>query len=411
MCEDVRGICEGCQLRMKHRGALWYNSLRQRRRSGGRIMRPMVRWTTLLCLLIAGGCAWGPRAAKAPPAPVEITVASWNIEQFDAAGPDDRTFPTRTARHLEMIAETILRTGADVIGLQEIVGPEREGDPYALDQLVAEMNRLDAARGRPASWKGWPTKPPKHFSHIAMAWNDRTLELLGRVTSLWPLHSGYGKKGGASSKEDLRFPRIPLAARFRVRAAPENSFTMVVLHLKAGTTGLRGGLDTNDVRRRGEWEDLLRKWVLDPDAQGELCDRNLVIAGDMNEKASVIVSLMDEFGTGDDVKGRLVLDPSDFSDPAATLLFASGGLKAPRDYTYQGNSEKGEEDGGEKRTVDELWDRKKFMDQILISRSLADAWDGEYRIEYFEKAYPLSDHIHLSDHRPVCIRLRFPAGK
>jgi hypothetical protein len=371
----------------------------------------MVGWTTLLCLAIAGGCVSTLTAVKATPPPVEIAVASWNIEQFDAAGPDDKTFPTRSTRHIEMIAETILRTGADVIGLQEIMGPEREGDPYALVQLVAEMNRLDAARGRPASWKGWPTKPPRHFSHIAIAWNDRALELLGRVTLLWPLHSGYEKKGGASSKEKLRFPRIPLAARFRVRAAPENSFTMVVLHLKAGTTGLRGGLDTNDVRRRGEWEDLLRKWALDPGAQGELRDGNLVIAGDMNEKASVIVSLMDEFGTGDDVKGRLVLDPSDFSDPAATLLFTSGGLKAPRDYTFQGNSEKGEEDGEGKRPADELWDRKKFMDQILISRGLADAWDGEYRIEYFEKAYPLSDQIRLSDHRPVCIKLHFPAGK
>jgi hypothetical protein len=44
----------------------------------------------------------------------------------------------------------------------------------------------------------------------------------------------------------------------------------------------------------------------------------------------------------------------------------------------------------------------------LISRSLVDNWDEDFRIDYFEKRYPLKDHIHLSDHRPVSISLRFP---
>lgn len=330
------------------------------------------------------------------PATVEIGIASWNIEVFDAVGPFDRTFPTRDDRHLEMIAETILETGADVIGLQEVQGRR------SLVQLIAGLNRLESKKKSAFTWEGVSSRTRANNIHLALLWNSATLELLGEVTELEELSRGYGGDKVAS-KEELRFHRVPLAARFRVRAAPENEFTVIVLHLKASKTGLFGGLDVNDIRRRGEWEDLLRKWLLKPDAQGSLRDEDIIVLGDMNEAASNLTQLLDRFATGDDIRGSLILDPSDFPEGKSFLLFTSGGKEFPRDFTYQGNSEKGQGDSRE----DQLYWSKNFIDHILISRSLLDNWDGEFNIEYFELRYPLADHVHLSDHRPVSIKLNF----
>ncbi len=75
---------------------------------------------------------------------VNIGVASWNIERFDAVGPADHTFPKRDHRHLEMIAQTILETGADVIGLQEMISPQSSSAPSALEQLLSELNKQES---------------------------------------------------------------------------------------------------------------------------------------------------------------------------------------------------------------------------------------------------------------------------
>ncbi len=343
------------------------------------------------CFLLGAGT---PTEPKSPP--VEIGVASWNIEVFDGTGPTDRTFPTRTDRHLEMIAETILETGADVIGLQEIKGRR------SLVQLADAINRLERQKKTGGFWMAGSARTRVDHIHLAFLWNSSTLELLGEVTELKELSCGYDGER-VSSKEELRFHRVPLAARFRVKAAPENDFTVIVLHLKASKTGIFGGLDVNDIRRRGEWETLLRKWLLKPTAQGNLKDEDIVVLGDMNEAASNLAQLLDRHATGEDTRGRLILDPSDFSDEEAFLLFTSGDKEFPRDFTYQGNSEAGQGSSGE----DKLYWSKNFIDHILITRSLLDNWDGEFDIEYFELTHDLKDHVHFSDHRPVSIKLNF----
>jgi len=196
-----------------------------------------------------------------------------------------------------------------------------------------------------------------------------------------------------------------------VRKAPANDFTVIVLHLKARSTGISGGLDGNDRRRRGELEALLRQWLLKPESQGDLRDRDIIVLGDLNERSDVLVELLNTHGTGDDVCGRLILDPSDFSDSGAYLLFTSAALSFPRHFTFEANAEKGQRRrGGRSSENDYLSGYRNFIDHILISRSLLPAWNGEYDIEYFELRYPLSDHVRISDHRPVSIRLRFPAS-
>jgi hypothetical protein len=129
----------------------------------------------------------------------------------------------------------------------------------------------------------------------------------------------------------------------------------------------------------------------------------------MNEKAPVLVQLLDEYGTAPDVRGRFILDPSGFSDSRALMLFTDGLLKFPENYTYRGSIEKGQGWGEFSAEEDALTDYTNFLDHILLSRPLAARWDGEYSIDYFESRYPLEEHVHISDHRPVSIRLRFPA--
>lgn len=342
---------------------------------------------------------------------VDIGVASWNIELFDAVGPADHTFPKRDHRHLEMIAQTILETGADVIGLQEMISSKSSSAPSPLDQLLSELNKqeskLKGDKDLPEIWKGKAGKPTIGGMHMALIWNTKTLKLSGKVTELNRLKRGYGFGEPTGSKEELRFPRTPLAARFSVRSAPENDFTIIVLHLKARTDGLRGGLDTNDIRRRGEWEDLLRNWLMKPQIQETLKDPDIVVIGDMNENHSTIIELLDKYGTNDDVHNRLIKNAAEFSDPRALLLFTSGTKEFPY-FTFKWNGEKGEIGKyGELRKDMSHWDTK-FLDHILISRSLIDNWDNKFEIGYFEKRYPFKDHIRLSDHRPVSIRLSFP---
>jgi endonuclease/exonuclease/phosphatase family metal-dependent hydrolase len=363
----------------------------------------------VIFLLFVTASALRADEAKKTAVPVaEIGIASWNIERFDAVGPDDETFPRRSQRHLEMIAGTILETGTDVIGLQEIVPPRSASARSSLDQLIAELNKQEKVKkGTPGPlpiWTGQGGKEHVGDIYTAIVWNTRTLELLGKVTELTQLRRGYGSQSKAGSKEELRFPRIPLVARFRVRAAPENDFMVIVLHLKASSTGLYGGLDSNDIRRRGELEALLGDWLLKPHVQGELRDEDVIVLGDFNERNSVLVELLDKYGTRDDTRGRLILDASDFCDPRARFLFTSAASDSSMNYTFRHNSEKGERG----REDDRMSYYRNFLDHILISRSLLDYWDGNYWISYFEGYYPLKDHVHLSDHRPVNIFLRFP---
>lgn len=360
----------------------------------------------------AGALGTAPPAAVTPlPATdrgIEVGVASWNIELFDEAGPVDKSFPTRSRRHLEMIAETILGTGADVIGLQEVIGGR------SLDQLISELNRMDKKKerreSRTAVWRGVAGKTRPEQIHSAILWKETILELIGEVTELEELSWGHREGEGVASRDLLRFHRIPLAARFRVRAAPACDFTVIVIHLKSMDQGIDGYLDSNDRRRRGELEDFIRLWLLKPAAQGSLKDEDVIVLGDMNEKPLFLVQLLDEYGTAPDVRGRFILDPSGFSNPRALLLFADGFLEFPENYTYRGSIEKGQEWGEYSANEDALTDYTNFLDHILLSRSLASRWDGEYMIDYFESRYPLEDHVHLSDHRPVSIRLRFPSG-
>jgi len=362
-----------------------------------------------------------PADDKPPPEPasspesLRLGLATWNIEGFDGAGPKDDTPPTRSRRHLEMIARILLDTGAAVIGLQEINSVSEFSDVPPLEQILRALNKAEREGRKKSSpdpvWKGRVGEIEGVQQRVALLWNNETVEALG-VKELQELRVGYREMEESPELADLRFPRIPLVGRFRLRRLPDFDFNVIVLHLKAMRAGFDRELDVNDARRLGELEDLLFKWVLNPAAQGEWADRDIIILGDLNESGRNLVRLLDEFGTRPESGGILTLYPDALARGRTGFLLTGAGLRPPGDYTYQGNREKGEIDyRGKIYQEDTVFKQyRNVIDHILISTPLAGKWDGNCRIVYFEEKHGRADHVHLSDHRPVVISLFIPSG-
>ena len=375
----------------------------------------------LFVAFLLTGCGSRASSGKWVPAPtpplvpgrVSLGLTTWNLERFDGAGKGDETFPTRTSEQLSWMARILLDTHPDIIALQEISPRSPFSSRTPLEQLVAEMN----AQASPGDeWKGWGSADPgaeRLGGTVCLLWNSRTVERVA-FAELTGLRVGY-REGVRVPLEDLRFPRIPPAARFRSRRARDFDLTVIGVHLKASGGGFEDSLDANDIRRRGELEDLLGEWVLRPDRQGKLGDKDVVILGDFNERAVYLVRLLDQFGTRDDTRERLVRYPDALDPDRQSFLFAGDLTRSRKDYTWRGNAEAGQEKGwkGKEGIFEEdvTWARyTNVIDHVLISGSLVPLWDGEAPITYFEESFPLSEHVHFSDHRPVSVRFLLEAA-
>ena len=346
------------------------------------------------------------------PAYVELGLATWNIENFDGAGEGDTTIPTRSEQNLQQIASILLKTRAAIIGLEEIYQKSPFTDIPPTQRIVDALNKLEEERSgkkltRPV-WKWVMGETEGIPNNDAFLWNNEKVELL-EYRELKELRVGYTKV--RIPAEELRFPRIPLAARFRLRKVPDFDLLVIVLHLKARGSGFGPKLDTNDKRRRGEMENLYFKWIVKPELQGNLKDEDMVILGDLNETNRNLVDLLNEFGTRPESKGILTLSPDKLPTGRPGFLFTDADLSDHWDYSFMGNAQRGEVsryngniNNGDK--VSEDW--AKLIDHILISPSLVDNWDGECYIDYFERDYCIHDHVHFSDHRPMTIYLRVP---
>ncbi|MCX6349302.1 MAG: hypothetical protein NTV79_07375 [Candidatus Aureabacteria bacterium] len=342
------------------------------------------------------------------PGTLSLGITAWNIEGFDGAGDEDTTFPTRSDEDLKAMAKILLDTRPAVIGLEEINSFSEYTETPPFSRILAALNQAQQERGGGGTWKGFVGQIGGSEPRVALAWDEAIVEPIA-VRELSDLRVGY------TSREEfpitqLRFPRIPLAGRFRLKKVPAFDFTAIVLHLKAFGAGMEEGLDENDIRRRGELEDLLFKWALKPSVQGDLRDSEIVIMGDLNDSSENLVLLLDEHGSSLESRGLLVLNPKELENPRAAFFFADGGLQVPAYYTYMGNAEKGEKSySGILNRRDMVWpDRKNFIDHILLSRDLAGRFRGEVGPVYFDRWYPVSEHIHFSDHRPLAARISIP---
>lgn len=346
------------------------------------------------------------------PAYVELGLATWNIENFDGAGEEDTTIPTRSERNLRQIAAILLKTRAAIIGLEEIYQKSAFQDTPPVQRIADAMNKLEEERaGKRLTREGWKYVMGETEgipNNDAFLWNDEKVELLS-FRELKELRVGYTKI--RIPAEDLRFPRIPLAARFRLREVPDFDLTVVVLHLKARGSGFGPKLDQNDIRRRGELENLYFNWIAQTDLPEKLKDSDMVIMGDLNETNRNLVDLLNEFGTREESKGILTLSPEKLPADRPGFLFTDAGLSDHWEYSFMGNAQRGQVShyngniySGD--TISEDW--AKLIDHILISSSLVEKWDGECYIDYFERDYCVHDHVHFSDHRPMTIFLRVP---
>jgi endonuclease/exonuclease/phosphatase family metal-dependent hydrolase len=306
------------------------------------------------------------------------------------------------------MARILLSTSPAVIGLEEIDAFSEFTEAAPIDLIVAALNEEATGGAGEGPWQGFSGQIPGLPQRLALAWNGRIVDKIA-LRELSELRVGYTKEKRYPAAE-LRFPRIPLAGRFRLKEIPAFDFTVVVMHLKAIDLGFENGLDENDIRRRGELEDFLFKWALQPEAQGDLRDEEMAVMGDLNETAENLVYLLDQYGSTTASRGLLALTAKDLAEEKAVFFFADGEFSAPAQYTYMGNSEKGEKNSsGMVFWRDTVWsDRRSFIDHILLSRALAPRLVGPARPVYFDRWYPVSEHVRFSDHRPITVRLSVP---
>ncbi len=347
-----------------------------------------------------------------PPGCVSLGLTTWNIERFDGAGEKDTTFPTRNAEQLAWLARILLDTNSGIIVLEEIAETSEFSPVAPLLQLVEELDRQEAARsGKPGgdgSWQGFIGSSPGFPSKVALVWNrdEVEVEALGELAEL---RVGYTDDGVRVPADALRFPRVPVAGRFRLKRAPWFDLTVVGVHLKAMNGGFEDELDVEDRRRLGELSDLFGDWVLQTGAVGPLADPDLAVLGDFNEQASNLVRLMEEHASDPRLRNLLFLYPDAVPASGPGFFFADAAALGPDDYSFQGNAEKGQPGRDGPYPEDTVWPSSGYViDHVLLSSALARYWDGSASIEYFDKELPLHDLVRMSDHRPVTVRLVVP---
>ncbi len=149
-----------------------------------------------------------PEAAPPAESGARVVIGTFNIENFSMTDPQSRTHYTRS--DAASLARSILRSGADVLALQEI-----EGD--------ATMRAFV-----PAFLPGWDFfgNDTRSYQDLYFLWNAARIEPVEGATAYYPqssfVHEGTKKV----------FDRPPLKAVFREKSSGK-TFTLVNVHLKS----------------------------------------------------------------------------------------------------------------------------------------------------------------------------------
>lgn len=192
----------------------------------------------LLALLLAGAAL-----AQAP----VVTLGTWNIENLGFRE------PRRTDDDFTKIAQFITETGADVLAVQEIGGPE------PLGRLIAKLPGWRFVLGESGGFRGESGR-----ISVGFLWNDARIELL----------AAEDLRGVPTSVDGVPiFHRQPVTACFRSRDGGLD-FRAIVVHLKAS----RG--TANEHKRKLEIAVLREILTHLGRADGE--DQDIVVLGDFN---------------------------------------------------------------------------------------------------------------------------------
>lgn len=261
-----------------------------------------------------------------------LEVGAWNIENFpcgQAPGCRDNTEAT-----IKVVADIIASMEIDVLAVEEIASVE------AWNELLA---RLPGYEGRLS----------------AHTYNDGTYQKVGVIFRTSVVSVPSMKLLFNDSAHDYDLPRPPLELQVAVNDA-EVAFTMIVVHLKAGT-------GYEDQQRRRAASELLEQHVYDLVSGG---DSNVIVLGDFNNEID-----------SDEPEERMVLD---------------AWLSRPDSYTF---ATQALADGGAFSFVPS----HVLLDQIVTTASLVDERAGGTTvIPRLDQAANIFNYVDgVSDHLPV----------
>ena len=179
-----------------------------------------------------------------------LTIGTFNIEYFHIAGTGGSTMshPAYTRDDVLAVAKTILKSGADVLALQEIQGEET--------MRFLTLTGLPGWKyyGKDIAYKklGWDISRENQNHYIL--WNPEKVTLLGT-----PYLHYLKDKFEHGGRRSLIFDRAPMEARFRDNATGRE-FTLVCVHLKsfntAGKSDVEAAQHYNIAKRAAQTEKL-----------------------------------------------------------------------------------------------------------------------------------------------------------
>ncbi len=204
-------------------------------------------------------------AAPKDPA-ATIRIGTWNIEWLGK--PEKRSgLGAGVAQSAEDLADYILASRVDILGLQEIIataGSPAEPRSRELDAVLAIVQKRT---GAPWRYVLFPGRDPAD-QLTGVAWNSSSVEPAGPSKSGWrvPLKPGRGPQGSAL------WNRPPHAIQFS--AGPgRTDFTLVVVHMKAD---FEGDFAEHRALEAGALADSRAQ------IQARFGDQDIVVLGDTN---------------------------------------------------------------------------------------------------------------------------------
>ena len=229
----------------------------------------MVLRDRLRCAGFPGPGVSAEELPSEPPAAGNLRIAGWNLRNFpldERPQTDDLSFSRRTNI---CDLETVLGgLGAHILALQEVCDARR---------FPPILRR--AGGGRPMRVV-FSAGGGKFGQHLAIAWDDTALELVGEPGEIAAVALDQGM-------------RPALAAYFRSRRPGGADFTVVVVHLQATKQGF------SDRRRQNRaLESWVNAWV---DRVG---DPDVILLGDFNTTGSPRGGLEGELASVDAILGR-----------------------------------------------------------------------------------------------------------
>ncbi len=320
-----------------------------------------------------------------------VVIGTWNVENLcrplaPGSPPSGRCAakdPAAYEAKLEGLAATVDRLAPDLLGVQEVGGPE------ALADLV---ERLDGA---------WHTALSKHADRrgIRVGFLSRRPLTVTEDRTAFPEHLPrvQVEDDGTTIK---RMGRGALAVRWSPVAG--QSVDVVVCHLKSKLLtfpGNRHSTDDEELRARyGAYalyrraaEAVTLRSMADRLLQGDGAAHEVIVMGDLNDEFEAATTQI-LYGPPGSQIGTGGFRDTDLGDPRRLWNLAPRVL----------------EKGGFSRIFE---GQKELIDHILVSRGVLDrvekVFTGHERLPTVEEARPAAAHDSPSDHAPVLAELDY----